>query len=368
MKHIYFALFLFFFSCSSKQKETPQEALKEASKSSINLSGSVLNGLKIEEVNLVPDADQLVVVGSVNFDEDNIVRIFPIVSGSIENISVSLGDYVKKGQHLASIISTDINQYQVDVSISKSNFTIAEKNWARIAELYRTNFASEKELNEAQTAMDNARFEYEGKRKLLNLYGSRENKNDALFNVSAPNNGYIVERTINEGTQIRMDNNTHMFVISDLKTVWVWANVYESDISKIKVGDPVQVKTIAYPDKVYSGTIKKIGSMLDASARVVKVRIDLDNSDELLKPEMFATVTIMPKTSSKMLAVPKNAIFIENNKFWVIKQAGTNEFAKVEVQQGRSNSSYVEILSGLNAGEKIITDGALNVSTSINNQ
>jgi len=159
-----------------------------------------------------------------------------------------------------------------------------------------------------------------------------------------------------------------MFIISDLKTVWVWAKVYESDISKIKIGDQVTVTTIAYPDKIYKGTIKKIGSVLDAEARIVKVRIDLDNPNELLKPEMFATINIMPTTNEKMLGVPKNAVFIERNKTWVVRETGKNTFEKVEVVQGNGSQQFIEIKSGLSQGQKVVTDGALFVATSINNQ
>ncbi|MBC7883869.1 MAG: efflux RND transporter periplasmic adaptor subunit [Saprospiraceae bacterium] len=357
---------LIFFQGCEQKKEMPIEP--KVYKNWIVLSDSALTKIKIEEAQLVVDPDELVVVGEVSFDEDNIVRIFPIVSGSVDKISVSLGDYVKKGQILARIISTDINEYQVSFSIAKSNYLVAEKNLKRMKELYDSHFASEKELTEVQNEFNNAKSAFEGKRKLLELYGGKENSNDALYNVTAPINGYIVERTVNEGTQIRTDNNTNMFIISDLQTVWVWANVYESDISKVKVGDKVNVTTIAYPDKIYRGHIKKIGSVLDPEARVVKVRIDLENPNELLKPEMFATVIIMPTTSDKILGVPQNAVFMEKNKTWVIRQTAVNQFEKVEITKGKGSNYFIEILSGINPGDKIVSDGALLVATSINNQ
>jgi cobalt-zinc-cadmium efflux system membrane fusion protein len=244
---------------------------------------------------------------------------------------------------------------------------VAEKNLKRIQELYNSNFASEKELTEAQNDFNNAKSEYEGKKKILELYGGTPNTNDAIFRVTAPIDGYVVERTVNNGTQIRTDNNSSMFIISDLKTVWVWANVYESDMSKISIGDSVEVTTVAYPDKKYKGIINKIGNTLDPEARVVKVRIDIENPGELLKPEMFATVAIRSNTSGKMLGVPKNAVFIENSKNYIIKVNG-NTFTKTEIKQGKETAQYIEILEGLSEGEKIVTDGALFIASSINNQ
>ncbi|MBV2196873.1 MAG: efflux RND transporter periplasmic adaptor subunit [Flavobacterium sp.] len=357
---------LVLFSCEKEQTKAVEETKKG---NTIKLSKSILSNLKISKVEEVNAEEALTVVGEITFDEDNIVRVFPIVSGNVDRVNVSLGDYVKRGQVLAEITSTDINQFQVDYKVAKSTFTVAENNYKRVKELHKTNFASDKELAEAESDYFNKKSEYEGKKKLLKLYGAKENTNDSKFYVTAPNNGYIVERTINEGTQIRTDNNQNMFIISDLKSVWVWANVHESEISKVNVGDKVSVTTISYPDKNYIGEIKKIGSVLEEDSRVVKVRIDLENPNEKLKPKMFATVAISPKSSSKFIGVPKAAVFIEQGKNWIVKEVANNTFQKFEVITGKGkNSTHVEILEGVEVGDVIISEGALAVATSINNQ
>lgn len=355
-----------FFSCDKEQTKTIEGPKQE---NTIKLSNTILSNLKISKVEEVNAEEALTVVGEITFDEDNIVRVFPIVSGSVDKVNVSLGDYVRRGQVLAEITSTDINQFQVDYKIAKSNFSVAENNFKRVRELHRTNFASEKELAEAESDFLNKKSEYEGKKKMLKLYGAKENTSDSKFYVTAPNNGYIVERTINEGTQIRTDNNINMFIISDLKSVWVWANVHESEISKVNIGDKVSVNTISYPDKNYYGEIKKIGSVLEEDSRVVKVRIDLENPNEKLKPKMFATVAISPKSSSKFIGLPKESVFIEQGKNWIVKQIGDNTFKKFQVTTGkRKNSTHVEIIEGVEIGDIVISEGALAVATSINNQ
>ena len=354
---------------SSCKEEKAEVAKTTSNKTSIELSNDLLKNVEVVSVNEEDAVENLIVVGEITFDEDNIVKVFPIVSGNVDRVNVSLGDYVKKGQILAEITSTDINQFQVDYKIAKSNFNLIEKNYLRVKELYQTNFASSKDLNEAETEYNNAKSEYEGKRKLLKLYGAKENNNDSKFYVTAPNNGYIVERTVNEGTQIRTDNATNLFIISDLKSVWVWANVHESEISKVAIGDKVKVTTISYPDINYVGEIKKIGSVLEEDSRVVKVRIDLNNPNEKLKPKMFATVGISPKNSSKFIGVPKESIFIEKGKNWIVKQVDKNKFEKVEIIQGeKSSESHIEVKNGISLGDKVIAKGALTVATSINNQ
>jgi membrane fusion protein, heavy metal efflux system len=348
-------------ACSEK----PEKEKKEK-KDVLELTKENLQYIKIEEVQPMSDSDDFSVVGEVSFAEDNVVRVYPIVSGSVEKVYVSLGDYVQRGQLLATLLSTDISSYQRDHNVAKNNLAVSEKNLERAKELYRTKVISEKDLAEAQRDFTNANYEYNEKLQILQLYGGSTQKTDATYNIIAPNSGYIVERNINQGTQIRTDNNTNVFTISDLRTVWVWANVYESDLSKVHVGDDVSVKTIAYPDKIFDGTIKKINTMLDPASRVIKVRTELNNSEGLLKPEMFATVIISPKTDKSVLAVPNTSIVIENNKFWVMKEVEQNKFKKVEVQTGKTIKNYIQINSGIQVGDKIVVDGALFLQTAYN--
>src|SRR6185295_8538945 len=166
--------------------------------------------------------------------------------------------------------------------------------------------------------------------------------------------------------QIRTDNATNIFTISDLETIWVWANVHESDMGKVHEGDFVRVKTIAYPDKEFTGTIKKIGTMLDPESRVIRVRTELVNKDGLLKPEMFANVVITPKNTVEVLAVPQSAIVLENNNYYVMKEAGHNVFEKVRIRIGKNYDRNTEVIDGLKEGDHIISEGSLFVLTGYN--
>ena len=204
------------------------------------------------------------------------------------------------------------------------------------------------------------------RKQILELYGGSEKELDAMFRVVAPRSGYIVERNINEGTQIRTDNATNIFTISDLETIWVWANVHESDMAKVHEGDFVTVRTIAYPDKAFKGTIKKIGTMLDPQSRVIRVRTELVNKDGLLKPEMFANVVITPKNFTEVLAAPQTAIVLENNKYFVMKEVGHHVFEKIQIRVGKNYDHSTEIIAGLNEGDHIISEGSLFVLTGYN--
>ncbi len=362
---IILVVFTCYLTISCKRKQHPKEVRPEH-KTKLELSGKQLQHVKVDTVRLVPESDQLTAVGEVSFAEDNVVRIYPLVSGTVEKVTVSLGDYVKKGQVLATLLSTDISQYQRDFNVSKSNFEVEEKNFQRSKELFNSGMQSEKEYANAKKDYANAQSEFSERKQILELYGGSENDLDARYKIKSPRAGFIVERNITEGTQIRNDNGTNVFTISDLKTVWVWANVHESDISIVHEGDNVVVRTIAYPDKTFEGTIRKIGTMLDPDSRVIKVRTELNNSSGLLKPQMFATIGITSKQKLKVIAIPKTAIVLESNRYFVMREVEPNKFEKVSVLIGKTFGDFYEILSGLNAGDKIVIEGSLFVLTAFN--
>lgn len=359
-----FLLALLIASCGGDKKKEKQ--LAQVAKDKLVLTESQLAHIKLDTVRRQILADQLTAVGEVSFSEDNVVRIYPIVSGTVEKIFVSLGDYVEKGQKLATLLSMDMSQIQRDYNIAKSNFSVEEKNLARAQELFSAGMMSEKEFASAKKDYNNALSELNERTQILKLYGGSSSDLDAIYNVIAPRSGYIVERSITEGTQIRNDNNTNILTISDLKTVWVWANIHESDLAKVSEGDAVQVKTIAFPDKIFNGHVKKIGTMLDPDSRVIKIRTELNNKEGLLKPEMFANVVITPKVSEQAVVVSNTSIILENDQNYVMVETGKNEFKKVQIKTGRVFHYYTEVLGGVEIGQRIVTEGSLFVLTAYN--
>jgi cobalt-zinc-cadmium efflux system membrane fusion protein len=369
MKYLNVSLILllisFSFSCSSKKEKSEVEVAE--SSTSITVSQEALENVSIVTVDSILDHSRFNTVGEISFDEDNVVRIFPIVSGSVEKVYVSLGDYVNSGQRLATILSTDVIVYQKEYSIAKFNLEVAEKGFARTKELFQSNIASTKDYSEAENRYNNSLAEFREKEKKLELYGASNNP-DAVFELYAPKSGFIVERNVNEGQQIRTDNNASIFTISDLKTIWVWANVYESDLSKVHVGDTMHVTALAYPDKLYKGVVSKINTILDHESRIIKVRTEVSNADALLKPEMFASVTMISSLGSSVIALPTEAIVIESNRTYVMKQLSGNEFTKVEIKTGRTIGDHTEIVDGISYGDAIVENYSLFLMTAYNNR
>ncbi len=330
-------------------------------------SGDFKKNLSLDTVKEGAFAAPLTVVGEVTSDEDNVVRIYPIVSGSVERVYFSLGDYVRKGQLMATILSTDISTYQRDFSIAKSNLEVATKNRDRVKALHSSNFASDKDLQIAENEYANAYAEFVGKKQILTLFGGNAKSSDAVYNVYAPRSGYLVERKVNEGTQIRTDNADALFTLSDLRTIWVQANVYESDYARVKLGDEVEATTIAFPNDTFKCKVEKINSILDAESRVIRVRTELANPGEKLLPGMFATIHIIPAAKTTALAVAESAIFLEKNEPYVIVAQG-EALVKQKIKIGQQFGGMIKVESGLKSGDIVVTTGALLVANELNNR
>jgi cobalt-zinc-cadmium efflux system membrane fusion protein len=281
------------------------------------------------------------------------VKIYPLVSGNVLEVNTTLGDYVTKGQILAVIKSAEMAGIENDLITARSNLAVSEKNLAASEDMYKSGISSEREYTSSQKDFEKAQSELRRAETILSIYGTDKQTN---FIVKAPISGYIVEKYINPNMQIRADNGNNLFTISNLKSVWILANVYESDISNIKLAEKASVTTLAYPDKTFNGTIDKIYSVLDPDNKTLKVRIQLDNEAGLLKPEMFASVIVQEKLNKTMLAMPANSIVFDQNQYWAIVYSDKCKVEARKINIYVSNRTYSYINTGLKPGEMVISN------------
>ena len=344
-------------NCNSKKTEEAQGTTAQ-----FCLPDSLMDQVKFDTVQMKPVYDELKVVGKISFDQDKVVRIYPLVSGNVVEVKVSLGSYVEKGQVLAVIRSSEMAGAENDQVSANANVAIAEKNFAAAADMYKSGILSEKEYTTAQKELDKAKSELNRTKTVLSIYGNGSNN----YVVTSPISGYIVEKFITANMQIRSDNSTNIFTISDLSNVWALANVYESDISEIVSNEKVDITTISYPDKKFIGKIDKIYNSLDPDSKTMKVQIQLENKDFLLKPEMFISAIVNHKTDKTMLAIPSKAIIFDRNLYWILVYTDKChiEARKIDVVTSNSQSSYVS--SGVKVGEKVITNSQLLIYNAMN--
>lgn len=319
------------------------------------ISDSTMKLLKIDTAQLRNIDDELKLSGEVSFDENKVVKIYPYLSGHVLSTSVSVGDYVKAGQPLATIKSADVAGNYSDLSISGNDVAITKRSMENAEHLYKNGIASEKEFLEAKENYNKAVSNANKIKEQIQINGGGKTTANGIYTVTAPRSGYVVEKLINPGNFIRNDNNGNMFTIGDIQDVWIWASVYETDISKVKQGYTAAVTTVAYPDSVFTGKVDKINQILDPITKVMKIKIVLPNANNTLKPAMFANITISNKEIKKMIVVPESATINDNQKAFVIVYTNNNDAAIREVKILKTSEGFAYINSGLQEGEKVIT-------------
>lgn len=354
MKHS-FSISIFFFtailllSCSSKDA-APVSNVKQPL-----ISDNTMKLLSIDSVQLRNIDDEVKLSGEVSFDENKVVKVYPFSSGQVLNVNASIGDYVKAGQTLATIKSADIAGNYSDLSITGNDVVIAKRGMDNAEHLYKNGISSEKEYIEAKETYSKAVATANKIREQIQINGGGRTTANGTYLVTAPRSGYVVEKLINTGNFIRNDNNSNMFTIGDISDVWIWANVYETDISKVKQGYTALVTTLAYQDSIFTGRVDKVNEVLDPITKVMKIKIVLPNPNGTLKPEMFANVAISNKETKQMLAVPASAIINDNQKSFVIVYVNNNESAIRQISLLKTANGYAYVSTGLQAGEKVIT-------------
>jgi len=364
MKRIYSYLYLIIASllsitsCKSKVAETTDK--QPFCLTDTLQKKAVIDTVKIRTVN-----DAITLSGKIAANEDKWVKVFPVVGGVVEEMKVQLGDYVTKGQTLAVIRSGEIADYQSQLSNAQSTVRTAEKNLAAARDMFKSNLTSEKDLVAAETDLEKAKADLQRMEQTASIYGVKAN---ATQTITAPVSGYVVEKNVTDQMHYRADATQPFFIIANLDEVWVMADVFESDIAKIKVGYTAEVSVIAYKDKTFTGKVDRIFSILDPQSRVMKVRIRIPNKDNLLKPEMFAQINILYSDSSTHLpAIPSQAVIFDKNRNFVMvyKDKCNIETREIGVYETVGNTTYIK--NGLKEGERIITKYQLLVFDALNN-
>ena len=259
--------------------------------------------------------------------------------------------------------SAEAAEIEKDIIGDSSRLEIANKNLQVAGDMFKSGLMAEKDFIIAQNESRRAKAEYERSIELYDIYSLGQN---SRYIIRAPMSGFVVAKDVNTGSELRSDNQSSIFTISNLSNVWVMANVYESDIDKIKVGYPVKIQTIAYPDKIFEGKIDKLYNVIDPLAKVLKVRIVLTNPDYILKPGMFATVLVRHTADNAMLTIPSSCVIFDHNKNYVMvyNDACNVQTKEVDIKSVLDNKAYIS--EGLVEGEKVVTKYQLLVYETFN--
>lgn len=291
--------------------------------------------------------------------------VLPLVDGRVTNVKVELGDTVKEGQVLATIFSAELAEAQMKYLTVDANlqFHISQsKRFERLADL---GAVSRQELEEVVSRLREHHAEHASLKERMLLYGLTEHEIVTLKNsaqvrsdvpVHAPASGIITNRDINVGQNLTMRDR--LFTITDLSTVWVIANIYEKDFVLLRPGTAVTIASQAYPGRSWQGRISYIDPRIDQETRTAQVRIEVPNQNQLLKLGMFVDVTIKSGGTEQALVAPKSAVQTIGNEQVVFLPLGEGRFEMRKVILGEESGDLVRIASGLNPGEKVVTEGS----------
>ncbi|MFZ9196662.1 MAG: efflux RND transporter periplasmic adaptor subunit, partial [Burkholderiales bacterium] len=319
---------------------------------------SSLNSITVE-MQAVPLAT---LNGRLTWNEERTVRVYTPFAGRVEKILVQPGQKITAGQALAFIASPEFGQAQSDARRAESDFALAEKNLQRVRELEQHGVAPRKDLQSAEADATRTRAEYERARKRLAMYGAAKDSVDQSYTLTSPIAGTVVERNINPGQELRPDqmvaNSPPLFVISDPATLWAQFDASERNLIHLRPGKSISVRTPAFRDQSFTAKVEAISDFLDPGTRALKVRARIENKDNKLKAEMFVTAEV-DADGEKELLVPTKSVFFQNEKYFLFIDESNGSYQRREVKTGDVRNNLVEILSGLNAGEKVVTEGTL---------
>lgn len=327
------------------------------------LPDSLLKTLQWDTARPRQVVSQLMLNGTVSANQDDVVPIYPMVSGIIRQVHVMLGDHVQKGQVLATIQSPEMTGLSSDLTIASANVHQADIQLEAERQMYANGLATKQDLASAQAAAQKAQADLDKARRVLTLNGGTTN---GIYLVRSPISGFITDKQATNQTNVRPDNSNSLFTVSDLKHVWILANVYESNIPEIHLGDSVSVTTLAYPNRIFKGKIDKIYDVLDPVNKVLKVRITLPNPDYALKPQMFAQITTSHPESKYMLSIPSKDLVFDHSRYYVLLYHGKSNITVQPVSIAHSDGPITFISAGLSNGDILVGSQTLLIYQALN--
>ncbi len=345
---IFFSVWAILSSCGKKAENTT--AVDTLPKVVIN--DTLAKHISLDTAHTMPLVNELHLTGEVAFDDSKVSKVFAMQSGQTTSVNVALGDYVHVGETLAVLRSADMASNQADLVSAQADVLSSKKLLDNTQELLKNGLASQMDVTTAQNTFNKATATLDKIREIVALHGG--GGGGSTYTLKAPISGYILEKKVNNGQLVRPDAADNLFTIGNLTDVWVMADVYETDLSKVKEGMNAYVTTLAYPDKVLHGKVSKLNRVLDPLSKVAKARIQLDNSEGKLAPEMFANITLTSPAGGQAIAIPSKSIIMEYSKNYVViyKDRQHVEIREVQIIHPTADKTFV---TGVNEGEQVIT-------------
>jgi membrane fusion protein, heavy metal efflux system len=302
--------------------------------------------------------------GAVAYNGYLTTPVITQVGGPVSRIAVTPGEHVTAGQPLLYVASPDYSVLRSAYIKARDASQLADRFYKRAQDLYAHQAISQADLEQAESSRTQANADLQSSEQAIRVLGITNPESiltapsSAELPLLAPLAGEVVERLCSPG-QLLQAGGTQCFTLSDMNSVWVLVNVYQNDIAYVHVGEDVTIDNETYPG-VVRGKIQFVAAALDPATRTLQARIEASNPGERLKRDMYVTAEVHAGVIPNALSVPDAAVLRDTeNMPYVYLQAGASQFARRMVTLGESQSGKTQILSGLQAGDKVVGDGSL---------
>jgi membrane fusion protein, heavy metal efflux system len=327
-----------------------------------------LKTLTVETVQTHGFVSEELTEGKIAVDGDRATPVFSPYSGRVTRVIAGLGDTVKSGAPLATLEASEFVQAQNDLKLAATQLKLARINETRKHALYDAKGGSLQDWQQSQTDLASADTALNSVRNRLKILGKSDGEVagleraqviDPVATLTAPIAGVVVDRQVGPGQYLQSGSGAPVFTIADPSSVWLLANVRETDAGLVKLGQSVEVHVLAYPKRTFKARVTYVAALVDSVTHRLPVRAQIDNHDGALKPEMFANFRILTSDASDSPALPEAAVVYEGDAAHVWVETGEGLLSLRPIRTGRSNEGLIEVLQGLKPGERVVTKGGL---------
>jgi membrane fusion protein, heavy metal efflux system len=341
----------------------------------VDLQESQLKAVKVEVAAEREFPLEKSAVGSIDFNEELLTQVFTPYQGRIVDLFAKIGDEVKTGQPVFTIDSPDLVQASSTLISAAAVLELTSRNLERMKMLFAAKAAAQRDFEQATSDNQTAEGAYRAARDAVRIFGKSDaeidrivaqRKVDPILVVPSPITGRITARNAAPGLLVQPGVQPAPFVIADISTMWMLANVAESDSPAFNVGQDVRVSVMAFPGRVFTGRISTIGSSVDPMTHRLLVRSEIDDPKHELRSGMFANFVISTGAPMRSVAMPVDGVVREGDgtmTVWVT--ADRRRFTMRPVKLGLLRDGHYQILDGLQQGELVATEGALYLSNAL---
>jgi membrane fusion protein, heavy metal efflux system len=335
---------------------------------SFHLTDEQLRSIATEPVVTLKFHSEAISDGKIAFNADTLTPVYSPYSGRVTRVLVPQGALVGRGNPLFEVEASEFAQGESDLLAASAQLKLSAILELRKHAAYDAHGGSLQDWQQAQNDLAVAQASLAAVRNRLRILGlsdanidaiSAGGSADAVVAVDAPIAGLVVDRQLGPGQVLQPGGSTALYTIADLSTVWLVANVRETDAPQVRIGQAVTAHVIAFPDRDFKARLTFVGATVDPASRRVAVHAVIDNADGLLKPEMFASLVITTSADSEAPAVPQEAVIYEGDSARVWLLLAGNDVGLRRIRVGRQRDGKVEILEGVSAGQRVVTRGAL---------